>query len=658
MLRRTITATTLGLLIVTSATHADAGGALLSGAPLSALEQRIAVAIGPTRTTLWTSVRIEGDVGPVGVVIPVPPGAALDRSSDAWLEALEIATAPRVFPPEGVSATCPGEKDLASPFDFVGNEEHLPSLPIKDAVVLADAAEVSFWADVNGLSIAPDLAASLGAMSDKRFLAVRFEATGLSAVTPTLRVVLPSAEATLPLALVRATGKDLLVTTWIVGPGIGGLSGSTPATVPASKIVWNAKTGETSYEDARAAALSEAGGAAAVLEGAGHEPLSNNVPIDDGASAIEGVITTFFERAAIYGDGSLEASSCVAQAAVALASITPVGKSCPRADLGVVDGSDTCVEEAAGYTDPAALRCGDGADDLAVALSGLIPADVWLTRQSMLIKAGAAGASFQVKLDKGPAASPVLASAGVDLSECDGPDAGATTSSSSSGATSGGSTSGGNNTSSGGSPSGGGVTTDVYTSSDMDCGCSGTADSVDWSDDTWTEDGTVDDVDAYEGSDDCSGDSTDSGGDNCSGDTSAPPSDDCDSGGSESYGGDGCDSGSSGGDDCSGDAGGGDDCSGDAGSSDVDCDSGSSGGDVDCSGGSSSTDCSVAPSGKASKKRSPKLSAMTLGALAFLAPLRRLGTRRRRVGRGGSADAKRAGGGLIERLLGAIGRRR
>jgi hypothetical protein len=621
-------ATTLGLLILCGATRADAGGAALTSAPLHAIEQRIAVALGPERTTVWTSLRFEADAGPVGVVIPVPPGASLDRSSDAWFEALEIATAPRVFPPDAVSAACPGEKDPPSPFDIVGTEDHVQSMLPEEVVVLADAPAVSWWADVNGLTIAPEMATALGSMSGKRFLAARFKAPGTAAITPTFRVVLPSAEATLPLALVRATEKELLVTTWVMGPGIGSLSGATPAPLPGAKIVWNAKTAETSYEDARADALSAAGPGAIVVECAGHEPLSNNVPIDDGTAVIEGVITTFFERAAGYGDGNAEAQGCIAQAAAALASITPVAASCPRADLGVVDGADTCVEQPGGYTDPAALRCGEGADDLSVALSGLVPSEVWLTRQTMLIAAGSEGADWELKVGPGKAVTPVLKASGVDLSECSGPDPGSSSSSTSSTSTSSGATTGGNNSS---GVTSGGVSPDVYVGSDVGCDCSGTADTVEWDDTTDDDDSWDSEVDTYDSGDDCSGETTDAGGDNCTGDTSEPASDDCDSGGSESYGGDDCDSGSSGGDDCDSGSSGGDDC--DSGSSGAeDCDSGGGSSDVDCSGGSSGGECSIAAK-KASKKRSPRLSVMTLGLVAFLAPLRRLGTRRRQAAR-------------------------
>src|SRR5262249_41020132 len=157
---------------------------------------------------------------------------------------------------------------------------------------------------------------------------------------------------------------------------------------------------------------------------------------------------------------------------------------CPRADLGVVDGADTCTESPAGQTDPAALRCGEGADDLAVALSGLVPSETWLTRRSMQIAKGQSGAAWPIKFAAGGEVSPLLKAGSVDFSAC-GPDAGAGGSSGSSSSSSGsGSTSSGGTTtgSSGSNPTGG--SPDVYVDPNGGCDCSGTADTAYTGDET------------------------------------------------------------------------------------------------------------------------------------------------------------------------------
>lgn len=613
MRKRALGAVVFGSFLLTGASHigqARAGGALLMAGSTTSIEQRVAVASGPDRTTLWTSLHLEADAGPIALIIPVPPGASLDTSSDAWFEALEVATAPRVLPPKGVRSTCPDSLSPGQLFHVAGTVDHTSSLPPKEVQVLADGSAVSAWAGSNGLGLSKPMKVALSSMAGVRFLAVRFEATGQSATTRTIRVVMPGAEATLPLALTRASdNKDLLVTTWLIGPGAGGLVGATAVDVPEGKIAWDASKGESSYVAARAEALSAAGPSGAALECAGHDPLSHNLSIADGKASITGVITSLFERASAYGDGAAETDACIAQAAAALASVTPVAASCPRADLGVVDGADTCAEMPGGYTDPAALRCGDGADDMAVALSGLVPAETWLTRQSMLIASGTGGTTWSLSFAPGAALSPVMTATSVDLSGCfEQPDSSSSSSSGSgSGASSGGITSGGSNNPSGGSPTGG--PPDVYVSPDVGCDCSGTADTVDY----WTETVPEDDSETYDSTEDCSSDTTSSG-DDCSGDTS------------DSYG--------SSGDDCSGeDPGGSDNCTGDTSSSE-DCSGDASGGGDSCdSGGSSGGDCSVASGRRdVAKRRAPKLSAMTLGLLALIAPLRRVGTRKRQRG--------------------------
>ncbi|HSN96978.1 MAG TPA: DUF2330 domain-containing protein, partial [Candidatus Nanopelagicales bacterium] len=397
MLPRSFALRILGpLALATLSGHAAAGGAWLPGSAQTAVEHRVAVALGPERTTLWTSVRFEGGAGPVGVVVPVPPLAALDLSSDAWLEALEVATAPRVFPPEGISPYCPGEQGEPEPLHVAGDIGHTPTLPPAEILVLDDAGAVALWAAQHGLSLSPEIAAGLSGMQGKRFLAARFVSPGGAGLTRTLRVVLPAAEPALPLALTRAGNDDVRVTAWLIGPGRAGLSPSTLVTVPEESLIWSAGALDSNYEDERMAALVDAGPEGAVLECSSHEALKESVPLG-GSASIDGVITSYFERAVAYGEGSGDPAACAVAAAAALSSGAAVSGSCPRADQGVVDGADTCVEAPlVGETDPARLRCGEGADDLAVGLSGLIPSGAVLTRYTLRVPAQGGGLNHAI----------------------------------------------------------------------------------------------------------------------------------------------------------------------------------------------------------------------------------------------------------------------
>ncbi len=122
MLRRALVAASIVGSLACLSARAEAAGAWVSGAgSFAPLEQRVAVAVGPARTTLWTSLRFTSGSGPVAIVIPAPPGASLDRSSDAWLEALDEASAARVFPPASGDPYCSGKDGPPVTFEIAGS---------------------------------------------------------------------------------------------------------------------------------------------------------------------------------------------------------------------------------------------------------------------------------------------------------------------------------------------------------------------------------------------------------------------------------------------------------------------------------------------------------------------------------------------------------
>ena len=596
------------MLVASLSGHARAAGAWISSGTFEPIEQRVAVSVGPDRTTMWTSLRFDASAGNVGIIVPAPPGSSLDFSSDAWFEALEVATAPRIFPPADESPYCPGTTGPAAVFDLAGQIAHTKSLPVDDIVVLDDAGAVALWAAKGGLDLSPALASSLGALGGVRFVAVRFIAPAGPAVTRTLRVAMPGAAPLLPLALTRGGSKPLLVTSFTLGVGRATTSGSIPVTIPPGDLAWDAKAKKSNYSSARAAVLTAEGSDGFLTECAGAPPLATNVSIAGGTASIDGLITAFFDRAAAYGDSQADPTLCIAAAAVALTSSSPVAASCPRADLGVVEPASPCVESVpVGAVDPAKLRCGGVADDLAVALSGLYPTDVWITRQSSQIAAGNAGADWPLAFNGGASVSPVRTAKSLDLAGCGNMSTSASTGITSGGMSTSAVTSSSSDTGAGGMSFAGvggsdvtvgsGVGGTVNTSGsgsfdgsslDTNCGCSGTVD-------TSTDSGDSCDGSSDSSSDSCSGDS--SGGDTCSGDTSS---------------GDSCDGSS------------GSDASCDGGGSDASCDSG--GGDLDCGGGSS--DCSAF--GARGKKRvAPRFSVLALSLAALMAPLRRRGRKPR-----------------------------
>jgi hypothetical protein len=612
MLRRaTLVASFLGA-FGTLSPRAWAAGAWIAGASLTPTEQRVAVASGPARTTLWTSLRFDAAGGPVGIVVPAPPGASLDFSSDAWFEALEVATAPRIFPPSGVSPFCSGKSGSPSVFEIAGPISHTKSLAPQGVTVLDDAAAVSTWAGQANLAIPPKLAAALMALSGVRFVAILFNAPPGSGVTPTLRVSTAGPQAMLPLALTSAGAGDLHVTAWMIGQGEADLIGDVKVATSASSLVWKAGAQASNYDALRDTALAS-GTDTFLVEAAGHQPLVQSIPIAQGTAFIDGVVTTFFERAAAYGDGAFDAPSCIGVAKPKLDEATSaVAAVCPRAALGVIAPAPTCTESPGpGEIDPNTLRCGSGADDLALALSGLVPASAWLTRQSLIIPGGSYGADTLLGFAVGAPASPVLDAANVDVSDC-GDAGGHPGSSSSSSSTSGMTTSGSSGRSSSGIVGFGDgldITANVVgaaaSGADTSCDCSGTQGTSGGGCSGST------DASGSTSSDSCSGSSSSSDGTSSSGSCSGSSSSDGTS--SES-----CSSGSSSSDSCSSGSSSSESCS--SGSSDSSGCSGSSGDAFKCATAGSR------------RPRGPRLSIVLMAAMAVLAPLRRR-ARPRRSGR-------------------------
>jgi hypothetical protein len=513
-----------------------------------------------------------------------------------------------------VSPFCPGKSGSPTVFSIDGQIGHTASLKPQDVTVLEDVSSVSSWAAQANLVVPGTLLTALGALSGVRFVGVRFNAPSGPSVTPALRVSMPGTPAMLPLALTSAASGGLRVSAWVIGQGESNLIGAVQVATSPKSLVWQAGAQSSNYDDLTGSSLAS-GSDTFLIEATNHEALSQNVSIAQGTAFIDGVVTTFFSRAAAYGDGSFDSAACIAAASPALESTSVVAAVCPHAEYGVIDSTATCTESPGpGQIDPSTLRCGIGADDLALALSGLTPGSTWLTRQTLIIPSDANGVDSLLGLVDGAAVSPVIQAYSVDVSDCG--DGGAETGSSSSGSP----------TTSSSSSGGVGPATGSTGSSSMTSSGSGDGAGGDQSSGSGAGDvlGTAADVsDGCDGTSDgsCSGSSDGSSSDGSSGS--------CDSGSDSSGSSDSCSSGSSSSDSCSSGSGSSDSCSG--GSSSDSCSGGSSG--DSCSGG----DAFKCETAGAHRVRGPRPSIVLMLAIAVAAPLRRRGRTNRR--KPGSAKA-------------------
>lgn len=597
-------------------------------------QHRVAVAEGPQGHAVWVQLRVDALAGQSAMVVPVRPGSTLDWSSRAWFEALEEATAPRVVPSEECVDQPVSAESLV--------DDPAPPLSPIETTVFSGSAEVLDWAAARGLSVSSVASAKLAAVeSEHHFFVARFATTLGANTTPTLRIVSDDPKATLPFLLLEAKASPIDTTLWMLGAGKGGVMGVKEVSLLGSDVTFDLESSSSDYVSQRQHLLDALGGSALLLESASHERLVEPLALPPGPD-LEPLVSAYFKRAAQYGDGESYADGCIYAASNALAAVEYLDAVCPRGDLGSIDAAP-CVETVSADD----LRCGPGADDLAVALSYQKPAAAWLTRYVGRLPSGEPAVASSVTFGGGIALSPVVEAGQLAGAWCQEPEAGTPISSGSGSDDDGGSY----NYTTQGEVNCWGDTAVVYEPDE----------SVDddW-DETWTdeEDVVYEDDTADVDLSDCGGDTSDSG--DCSGDTGDSQGSDACSGDTTGDGSDACsgDTGDSYGDDCSGDTSAGDDCSGYSGDTAGGC-SGDSGGSMDCDGFGDGCSGSAAPNetdedtdgtideeakqstneGNRSRRRRrhrarpPRMSKVVLSALMVVAPLRRLGRRRRNTKR-------------------------
>jgi hypothetical protein len=372
---------------------AHAMGAIVSDPPgaAQATSVRVALASAGSRTSRWVSLHVHVQDAPaagLAWIVPVKPGTFVDVASDAWLESLEDATAPRVVPPPGPTPACVA----AAGVDVAGDPSHVATTAPDVIAAAPDAASLASTLAAWGLALPGDLApavAAAGANGDS-FLVLRFASPAGDLDTQTLRLV-DDAPPAVALALTQAT-SPVTVTAYALGAGPAVLGASEPLAVDTSSLEWRASGGST-YADASALLLSANPGAW-LMDTAGHDPVFVGEPLPDGGD-VPALSQSYFARASAYGDASEPSSTCVAAAASWAASTSPVAVACPPAAVGRVgsaSGDVPCVETVGpGEIAPGAFRCGGTADDLALALSGLHPGGAWVSRARSVIEPGAFG---------------------------------------------------------------------------------------------------------------------------------------------------------------------------------------------------------------------------------------------------------------------------
>jgi hypothetical protein len=413
---------------------------------------RMALSISPDASVLWDQVQYAGSPAEFAWVLPVMPGARIEVASDAWFEALDAATTVRVSPPTiqcvtttsvsqppftvytpgtsypyrqgaacsvvgpGMAAGCgssevgmtEGETMEVFPPPMDVTEISMLAPPPPDPVTVVHQGSAGpyetvtlhanvpgvlpDWLTQHGFAIDADIQPIIDdyAANGFDFIALRLlPDQGVQQMKP-VRVIQPGAVTTLPLRMVAAgAGANVTLTLFVIGEGRYRADGYDEAT-PSDNLTWNFFTQESDYATKRAQSL--AGGAAWLTSYAARgglfstavDPTSGTqVQYTTGNGAASTIADAFMKQAFANGETEL---SCAGIFGTIAQSGDRVVNPCPP-------GGGECATVAADELDARYLACGP-LQDLAVALVGLHPRDVWISRLEAEMPRQALGADL------------------------------------------------------------------------------------------------------------------------------------------------------------------------------------------------------------------------------------------------------------------------
>lgn len=401
------------LALVSNAHQAQACGGCFHGSneatPSVVTGHRMALALSPTRTVLWDQVQYAGDPTDFAWVLPVGAGAYIEEADDAFFESLEAVTATRVM---STVITCNGSpvsqqesssggcgSGSATGVQFAGDSpeegmqqggvrgvtvEHEGTVgPYETATIKsADPQALRTWLTTNGYAIPADIDPVIDAYvaEGASFIALRLQpGVGVQQMTP-VRVITPGASPILPLRMVAAgTGATVDIVLYVIGEGRYGAVDRPAVEIGPDELTWDWSMARSDYAETRAAALA---GGAFLTSFAVPGAVTSQIGTPDGLIAqydvVEpaGTIATYDNLARLYfaqsaaKDGLADECGPVAKALEDLDPAAEVVAPC--------DGDPTCMPPEGSV--PSTLIACNGYSDLAAALIGMHPRDVWVTR--------------------------------------------------------------------------------------------------------------------------------------------------------------------------------------------------------------------------------------------------------------------------------------
>lgn len=389
---------------------------------------RMALSISQDRTVLWDQVEYAGDPKEFAWVLPVGENAYIEQADDAFFEALEAVTSTRVMSRE---ITCNGQPVQQQAAAGCGAPEPIDTIeprltdsvtdqqgevrgvtvvhegtvgPYETATIKSnDPQALRNWLTLNGYAIPADVDPVIdGYVAEgAAFIALRLQpGFGVRQMTP-VRVITPGASPILPLRMVAAgTGMSTSIVLYVLGEGRYRAAMRPQALISADEVTWDWAAFQSDYATLRAnsfegdtflTSFSHSGGLTAVVEAAPGLDAKYDVvfPSTNTVGTYDNLVDLYFGQAGANDGLAIECAH--------------VRGTLDAADLGAkviapCDAADPTCMPPTNSISSASLEC-EGHRDLAAALEGLHPHDVWVTRLEANLSRKALGLDLTIEAD-------------------------------------------------------------------------------------------------------------------------------------------------------------------------------------------------------------------------------------------------------------------
>jgi len=416
---------------------------------------RMALAISQSRTVLWDQVEYAGDPKEFAWVLPVGDNAYIEEADDAFFEALEAVSSTRVMSREitcngqpvqqqaaGAGCGAPEPIDTIEPrtTDIITDQQgavrgvtvvHEGTVgPYETATIKsADPLALRTWLTSNGYAIPADIEPIIdGYVAEgASFIALRLQpGVGVRQMTP-VRVVTPGASPILPLRMVAAgTGATTSIVLYVIGEGRYRAAMRPQALISAADVTWDWAAFESDYASLRATSLMDdafltsfahSGGLTARVEAAPGIDAEYDVVFTstNTVGTYDNLVDLYFGQAGANEGLAIEC----AQVREALVSALPGAQV-----VAPCDAADPNCAPPTNSISSAALEC-EGHRDIAAALEGMHPQDVWVTRLEASLSRKGLGTDLTIEADPAQSAVSNWMVAGKDsnLPACNPPQA-------------------------------------------------------------------------------------------------------------------------------------------------------------------------------------------------------------------------------------------